>query len=430
MDVLEDQSHDYPPRLYAKGTYNLENKEINHMIALSEAIGHDVWDHLKEFPVGIVAKLDDSKFVWFGMTVHYLLCRHLRVYKKEIWSLIVDQLIRFSLHEFSEITGLNTYPLLTESIKPDQYKTFWEELNVLHGVRTKVFDDEAMRSYPWGLLEFFWGVEKNEKKNRTKAEVSSATEPPTKKQKKDKKHKEVADVEKKENADGKGATKDEGREDMGPNAVLRTILATLDNISNQFDNYDGRFEMFDSRFTAYDSDIGELSRNISNMDMRISDKVQAAVEEQLQVLGIGECYTGDYPPPISLPSPHNLPQKSVNSPPLTAYKTPIGKSLGMKKVLAEQVAKANTKGLWAKLNSEDEVAKATEVKKNLISEFYKTELDFVEVSPAKDQTYGCGCRVNQNRNKMRRPIRKQTADDSEVEDVTDAFVAVENELLP
>lgn len=144
----------------------------------------------------MIAKLD-SKFVWFCRTVHYLLCRQLRVYKKEIWSLVVDQLMRFSLNEFGAITGLNTCPLPIESFEPHQYKTFWKELNVPHGVGPKldelrlalevyrplsfekrkwlgllvfqamglyalhhnfwipfecakrVFDDEAMRSYPW-----------------------------------------------------------------------------------------------------------------------------------------------------------------------------------------------------------------------------------------------------------------------------------------
>ena len=100
---------------------------------VKEAIGLDVWEHLKEFPVGIIAKLADSKFVWSGRTVHYLLCRQLRVYKKEFWSLVVDQPIRFSLHEFSEIKRLNTDPLPTESFEPNQYKTLWEELNVSHG---------------------------------------------------------------------------------------------------------------------------------------------------------------------------------------------------------------------------------------------------------------------------------------------------------
>lgn len=41
----------------------------------------------------------------------------------------------------------------------------------------------------------------------------------------------------------------------------------------------------------------------------------------------------------------------------------------MKKSLAEQLTKANAKGLEDKLNLEDEFAKANEVKKNLVEEF-------------------------------------------------------------
>ncbi|KAF8090293.1 hypothetical protein N665_0480s0014 [Sinapis alba] len=452
-----------------------------------EAIGHDVWNHLKEFSVRIIAKLADSKFVWAGRTVHYLLCRHLQVYKREIWSLVVDQPIRFILHKFGEITVLNTDPLLTEIFEPDQYKMFWEELNVLHGVGPKldglkpalevcrnwsfekgkwlrllvlqamglnvlhhnsripfesakrVFDDEVMRSYPWGqtayevlvdsikllypqgrsytinglkdvlqvwayesltcfedrfgrvvdeqeILLFRWGGKRTHASFATIGKViidlfirkmvmkesaqdmfpqwpGEADDPQfvnlISDIHADKKHKEVADVEKKnENAEGKGATKDEGR----------TIMATPDNISRQFDNYDGRFEMFDSRFWAYDSNIRELSRNISNINMSIGDRVQAAVDERLKVLGAKEIYIGTNPHPTSLPSPPNLPQKSVNSLPAMEYKTHVSKGPGTKKSLGEQVSKANAKGLGAKMNLEDEVAKTTEVKKNLVSE--------------------------------------------------------------
>lgn len=72
-------------------------------------------------------------------------------------------------------------------------------------------------------------MQRNENKNnRTKAEVSSAAEPATKKQKKDKKDKEVDDVEKKkENVAGMDATKEE---DIGTNAALMTIMASLENI--------------------------------------------------------------------------------------------------------------------------------------------------------------------------------------------------------
>ena len=47
--------------------------------------------------MGVIAKLVDIKFIWSSKTVHYLLCRQLRVHKKEIWCLVVDQPLRFSL---------------------------------------------------------------------------------------------------------------------------------------------------------------------------------------------------------------------------------------------------------------------------------------------------------------------------------------------
>ena len=204
MDVSEDQTRDYPPRLYPEGASNLENKELNHTFhkgdlpRIREALGTDAWEDLKKYPVGIIARLVDSESVWSGKTVHYLLCRQLRVVKKEIWSLVVDQPIRFGLHEFGAITGLNTDPVPTEMFEADQYRDFWDELKVPYGVGPKldeirtglekcrswslqkrkwlglllllamgiyalhhnsripfesakrVFDDEAMMTYPWG----------------------------------------------------------------------------------------------------------------------------------------------------------------------------------------------------------------------------------------------------------------------------------------
>ena len=110
MYVSEAQSRDYPPRLYPEGSSNLEGKNINHSFHLGEfhhvreAIGRDVLEQEKS-PIGVIAKLAARKSVWSGKTIHYLLCRQLQ---KEIWSLVVDQPIRFCLHEFGEITGLTT----------------------------------------------------------------------------------------------------------------------------------------------------------------------------------------------------------------------------------------------------------------------------------------------------------------------------------
>jgi len=90
IQMSEDQARDYPPRLYPEEDSNLESKGINHNIklgdfpAIRESIGKDIWEELKETPLGLIAKLVDSHFVWSGKTVHYLLCRQLRILKKEL----------------------------------------------------------------------------------------------------------------------------------------------------------------------------------------------------------------------------------------------------------------------------------------------------------------------------------------------------------
>ncbi|KAF8109815.1 hypothetical protein N665_0090s0001 [Sinapis alba] len=154
MDVSEAQSRDYPRRLYPEGSSNLEE--------------------LERSPIGVIAKLAGRKSVWSGRTVHYLLCRQLRVYKKEIWSFVVDQPIRFSLHEFGEITGLkhrfNELKAALEVCPPWSFeKRKWLGLLLLqamglyalhHNSRIpfesakRIFDDEAMMSYPWGQIAY------------------------------------------------------------------------------------------------------------------------------------------------------------------------------------------------------------------------------------------------------------------------------------
>ncbi|XP_048638021.1 uncharacterized protein LOC106358801 [Brassica napus] len=179
MDAAEVKSGDYPPRLYPEGSSNLDGKVINHNFhpghfpQVRETIGLDVWEELTAAS-----------------------------YKKEIWCLVADEAIRFSLLEFGEITGLNKGPLPTEKFDPDQYNEFWGELKVPLGMRPKldalkaalafcprwsfekrkwlgllllqamgvyclhhnlripfqsairVFDDETMRSYPWGRTAY------------------------------------------------------------------------------------------------------------------------------------------------------------------------------------------------------------------------------------------------------------------------------------
>ncbi|XP_033141139.1 uncharacterized protein LOC103848585 [Brassica rapa] len=208
MDAAEVKSGDYPPKLYPEGSSNLDGKVINHNFHpghfphVRETIGLDVWEELVNSPIGVVARLAERKSMWSGRTVHYLLCRQLRVIKKEIWCLVADEAIRFSLLEFGEITGLNTGPLPTEKFDPSQYNEFWGELKVPLGMgpkldelkaalafcprwsfekrkwlgllllqamevyclhhnsgipfqsAIKVFYDEAMRSYPWSQTAY------------------------------------------------------------------------------------------------------------------------------------------------------------------------------------------------------------------------------------------------------------------------------------
>ena len=145
MDVAEVKSGDYPPRLYPEGSSNLDGKVINHNFHpghfphVRETIGLDVWEELVNSPIGVVSRLAERESMWSGRTVHYLLCRHLRVIKKEIWCLVADEAIRFSLLEFGEITGLNTGPLPTEKFDPGQYNEFWG------GVKGAAWDGTKVR---------------------------------------------------------------------------------------------------------------------------------------------------------------------------------------------------------------------------------------------------------------------------------------------
>jgi len=196
--MSEDQARDYRPRLYLAGDSNLEAKAINQNIKMGdfplirESIGQDTWDQMKETPLGLIAKLVNSHFLWSGKIIHYLLYRQLRILKKEICCLVAGQPIRFGLNEFGHITQFNTDPLPREQFKHAvDYKTFFRELGVPTGEGLKldehrrglvvcrawplekriwfglhpnsripfesakrVFDDETMKTYPWGRSAF------------------------------------------------------------------------------------------------------------------------------------------------------------------------------------------------------------------------------------------------------------------------------------
>ncbi|CAN6821829.1 unnamed protein product [Brassica oleracea] len=179
---------DFPQRLYSVGQEPFPNKSIAYYSddsklfpALKEALEADEWEELKNSRVGVFLKFHEMKFGWASRLVHYILCFQLDCKKKfELWSLVGVEPLRFSLHEFEEITGLNCEyvknlenPLV--EVTTDM-KAFWAQMGVnfdrgpsideltTASARTSsptrasltklVMDLDAFEDYPWGRVAF------------------------------------------------------------------------------------------------------------------------------------------------------------------------------------------------------------------------------------------------------------------------------------
>ncbi|KAF8105850.1 hypothetical protein N665_0153s0011 [Sinapis alba] len=311
MDVFEAQLRDYPPRLYLERSSNLEDKDINHNFHIRE------FNHVKEAIerdvsfIGVIAKLAGRKSMWYGRIVQYLLCRQLRVHKKEIWSLVVDQPIRMSFERAKRVFddeammsypwGRTAYEVIVDSItmldpqggsytisgmKDVLLVWAYEPVRVRKMVMRDSIEEMSPQwpgeaedpqlvnlitdIYARRFVRGFWEIQGNEKqKKKVKSGVSSEAEPPTKNQKKVKK--EILSL----------TSEEEGKGDMVNNAVLMNIMSTLDNMSKKFDHHESRFETIESRLSANDS-----KRDMSNIDQKTIDAiVKAAVAVRLKVLG-------------------------------------------------------------------------------------------------------------------------------------------------
>ncbi|ESQ37399.1 hypothetical protein EUTSA_v10002824mg, partial [Eutrema salsugineum] len=180
----------YPPRLYPEGKSPLQNRSMNHYCFLNlfgrvkDGIGADVFENIKETSqVGVILKLADMDFVSSSNLLHNFLTRQLSIENgHEIWILIGGQPIRFSLHEFSDITGLNCDRLGDDDEAEIDDSEFWKELRVSGGgpkfkhleavlsrCRTwsfekrkmiglllceRVLDLDAFERFPWGRVGF------------------------------------------------------------------------------------------------------------------------------------------------------------------------------------------------------------------------------------------------------------------------------------
>ncbi|CAF2055812.1 unnamed protein product [Brassica napus] len=133
---------DLPQRLYSVGQEPFPNKSIAYYSddsklfhALKEALEADEWEELKNSRVGVFLKFHEMKFGWASRLVYYILCFQLDCKKKfELWSFVGVEPLRFSLHVFEEITGLNCEyvknlenPLVEVTTN---MKAFWAQMGV------------------------------------------------------------------------------------------------------------------------------------------------------------------------------------------------------------------------------------------------------------------------------------------------------------
>ena len=207
-----------PKRFYTKGEEPVPGKSINYYNTnnkLLSAMVNNLQDsELKEIrgsSLGVLLRFYEMDFGWASRLVHYFLTWQIVCNKPyEIWSLIGVTPVRFSLHEFEYITGLDCEDvevgkdlLKPEIVDTEEIIKFWKLLNVdinvgpsqdellaamgecskwksskdrvrlgylalyatyIHGARSYhhvpvelarlVMDEDAWSSYPWGRIAF------------------------------------------------------------------------------------------------------------------------------------------------------------------------------------------------------------------------------------------------------------------------------------
>ncbi|KAG5374710.1 hypothetical protein IGI04_039306, partial [Brassica rapa subsp. trilocularis] len=201
------------------------------------------------------------------------------------------------------------------------------------------------------------------------------------------------------------SAKEKGRSE----AVLLNIVAHLEKLNRKFD----------SRLTEYDTKFGSFSRGLLDT---IGDTVKTTVEERLRVFGVSNSSQPEgqnvmvsednQQPEFNSGQPDGQPDgQNVMSEDSQPQKTPDkGQS---EKNLADDIAKADAKGMGAKLNSKVVRDKAAGVKKNLDSAFGiadATNADLVSDSPGKEPPFGRGCRGLGKRNNLAADLERNEAE--------------------
>lgn len=132
----------FPRRFYTKGgdpeplksiAYYSNNMKL--FTSLKKLLTDDEWKELSDFRVGVFLNFCDFDFDWVLKIVHAMLSFQIVCKKKyEIWNAVGANPIRFSLHEFVALTGLNcdyVEKLETPDVEgTPEVAEFWENFGV------------------------------------------------------------------------------------------------------------------------------------------------------------------------------------------------------------------------------------------------------------------------------------------------------------
>lgn len=168
LDIMAER--EFPPRMFTTGYEPQPDKSIHYfsgkrdlMDALKEALDDDEWEELRNSAFGVFVKWHELNFVWCSRMVHYMLTMQLEVDQKhELWCLLGLQPVRFSLHEFQQITGLNCDYVENLEYPEVEYtadmRAMWELLGLDFEVGPSYFQllDACNRCRGWERQDRIW----------------------------------------------------------------------------------------------------------------------------------------------------------------------------------------------------------------------------------------------------------------------------------
>uniref|UniRef100_A0A1J3K2H9 DUF1985 domain-containing protein n=1 Tax=Noccaea caerulescens TaxID=107243 RepID=A0A1J3K2H9_NOCCA len=134
----------FPNRFYTRGAEPEPQKSIAYysndrklFTAVKGLLSDAEWEMLCDSRVGVFCKFHDLKFEWSLKVVHTMLSYQIECKRKyEIWSAVGANPLRFSLHEFEYLTGLNCEYVEEEDLDDPkcevtlEMRAFWERLGV------------------------------------------------------------------------------------------------------------------------------------------------------------------------------------------------------------------------------------------------------------------------------------------------------------